>query len=516
MKDVTLTKPEKPVPVKKAPEVTAVKPRVIIAALVAALGGLVFGWDVGGSGGTFVMPAFREVMGWGPLPTSGGEDPRVSYEQGLITALFSVGALCGALPSGFLADKLGRRRGLITSSFVFTVGTILMASAQSTTQLCSGRYIAGFAVGNMSMMVGLYQSELAPEHIRGTLVTLLQLSITFGIFLASIINVPIMDTEWGWRLSYGGNGIISLIMFFAMFFMPESPRWLMQTKQEEEAKRVMPLIREVSEGERELLEIKQELEISEAEGVAAWKDLVGSNLNMGYRLFCGMMIMLFQQLTGINAIMYFAPSILSSFLGSHAAMWANVALMGVNFFATFICIGLIDRAGRRAILLTGGAFLTLFTACVSLMSSPLFVETEALGYIIVTLCACYVACFAYSWGPVPWIACAEIFPNKYRGKAMSISTFTNWSTNLVIAQVSPILYNPAVLNLYGTFAIFSCCCAIMFAWVYFCLPEANGKTLEEMDSVFEDFRASSKVPFVHREKGEKISAKSASKHQCQV
>lgn len=481
-----------------------VRPRVVVAAIVSSLGGLVFGWNIGGGGGTYVMPSFREEMGWPPVPAQGqGEQPWVSAQQGLITALFSIGAMVGAMPSGYLCDTLGRKKALILMSAIFTFGMILEACTFSVVQLCIGQFIGGLGVGALSMMCSLYQSEMAPDFIRGKLVTLLQLSIVSGILITAILNVYLAEVVWGWRVSYAGNGVFSIIMILCLLFMPESPRWLVSKGRIEDAKQVLTLIRMPSQVDYELHEIEEDKKKSDKDGEGKWSDLLKSGENMRYRLIVGVLIQFAQQWTGINAIMYFAPSIFSTFMETDTALWANVGLQTLNFLATFICIALIDKVGRRVLLISGGVCMAIFTLCVAVASSPIFFHmntqpptTNQVAFTIVGACGLYICAFAYSWGPIPWVVCAEIFPNKLRGKAMSVSTATNWLTNFLIAQLTPIMYNPSAFNLYGTFLIFGCCCVIMTCFIYVSLPELSGHALENIGEVFATFRSNSKVPCI--------------------
>lgn len=465
----------------------AVRPAVVVLSLVAALGGLVFGYDIGGSGGTFVMDGFREQMGW----PAEGSTPAVVQQQSLITAMFSVGAICGSMPSGYLADRFGRRMALQLAALTFTIGALIQTVSFGMAQLLVGRFIGGIGVGLLSMMVCLYQAECAPAHLRGLLCTLQQLCITAGILLAALVNVPLALTTWGWRLSYGGNGIFSLIQLVSLFFLPESPRWLVKASRDADARAALARIRQPEEIEAELEAVKHEVEAERALGEGSWGDLFKEDFSMRFRTTVGLLIQFLQQFTGINVVMFFAPVIFNTFLTPTAALWSNVVVMAVNFFCTFIAVRLVDSAGRRKLLLLGGTLQAFACLAIAVMASPLFDYTtnEALGFAIVAFIALYVLNFAYAWGPIPWVYCAEIFPLQLRGKAMSATTFCNWSCNFIIGLVSPYLMQPSALDIWGTFIFFGSCCVVMTAWVYLYLPETSQKSLEEMDDVFLQFKS---------------------------
>lgn len=461
------------------------KPFVFVVVTVAALGGLLFGYDIGGSGGTFIMDGFRNQMGW-PLE----ETPAwVSDEQGWISALFGLGALTGAIPSGTMCDKFGRKPTLMFLCVWFTIGAIFQAATSGIGLLYAGRFISGMAIGALSMSVTVYQSELAPPHIRGRLTTMFQLCITFGIVLAAAMNVALETTEWGWRISYGGNGVFAVLMFSLMIFMPESPRWLVEKGRTNEAKAVLYTIRQDEEVNWELDMIEQNIREERSIGNGAWSEVFSNTNTMNYRVFVGVGLQFLQQFTGINVIMFFAPAILSDFLSKREAMLSNLALSTVNFLATFIAIGLIDKVGRVKLLTWGGLGMMVFTGLTALMASDAFdyKNDGVVGALIVVFAAFYVINFAYSWGPVVWVCCSEIFPQQLRGKSMSLTTTANWGTNFIIGRFTPVVYRDENLGLWGTFLVFSGFCFLMTIFVQLYVPETKGKSLEEVDALFYNY-----------------------------
>jgi sugar porter (SP) family MFS transporter len=455
---------------------------VYVSSLTAALGAVVFGYDIGGSGGTFIMDTFRTQMNWGPLSDDPSDDE--TNQKALITSMFAIGAMCGALPSGTMADHFGRKRALQLAALVFSIGVALQASCSEINQLIVGRFIGGAGVGMLSMMMSVFMSEISPESIRGMVITLMQLGITFGIVLAAVLNIPLADASWGWRFSYGGNGILSVIMIGLLAFLPESPRFLMMKKRTDEAREALQLLRQDVEIEPEMESMRAELAAEEALGEGSWKDVISDVENMDYRMLCGFMIQFWQQFTGINAIMYFAPVIFSLFLEPKAALGANIAIMTVNFLATFVAFGFIDKQGRRALLVFGGALQCSMCFIVAILASNDYKNNGTIQIAVVICIGLYVIGFAMGWGPVPWVVCAEIFPQRLRGKAMSISTATNWWTNFIIGQTTPFMLKKSGFDLWGTFVFYGSFCLIMNIWVLIFLPETKGVSLEKMESVF--------------------------------
>jgi len=277
-------------------------------ALTSAISGLVFGFDIGGSGGTFVMDGFRKQFGW-PLNASGEADPPfVADQQGWITGCFALGCVFGSLPSGFLVDRFGRARTLQGLTFIFTVGALVQLLSNGMAMLYAGRVISGVGCGGLSMAATLYQSEIAPNCIRGLIVSMQQLAVTFGIFLAGLFNIGLQHWDEGWRLSYGGKSFFSTILFIALFFMPESPRWLVAHGRTDEAKEALGKIRHADEVEPEFQAIVEAVEEERSERTeeqtVGWSSLFSSHELMSYRTLVGFMVQLFQQFTGINAVMY--------------------------------------------------------------------------------------------------------------------------------------------------------------------------------------------------------------------
>ena len=473
-----------------------VRPFVYVIAAVSAMSGLLFGYDIGGSGGTYMMEGFREYFHWPPASAdSTNTSPellrKVADQEGWIPAMFTLGCVLGTLPSGYLVDRFGRKGSIMGLTVIFSIGAIIQLFPMNINGLYAGRFICGVGIGSLSMASTLYQSETAPAHVRGFVVAIQQLAITFGILLAGALNVALQHWDEGWRISYGGNVVFSIMLLIMMFFMPESPRWLMSKGREEEATAALHATRFEDEVEPELYMIRQAIEeeraLEESEGT--WMDLVSNKELMSYRTAVGFFVQFLQQFTGINAVMYFAPLIFSDFLSPSAAIGANLSVAAVNFLGTFIALYLVDRAGRRILFVSGGMGMALFTALFAIFTSSLFdyKANTSVGIALICFVALYVVNFSYSWGPLGWIVPAEIFPQNLRGKGMTITTLANWLSNFLISKMVPIMILKENLDLWGTFTFFSAFCGFMSVVILLFLPETKGVNLEDMEAVFLSF-----------------------------
>jgi len=328
---------EKSLDIRKPVDVNRpIKTRCYIIAVIATLGASSFGYDIGGSGGTLVMTGFRSYFGWPPLPGQNqSEEPWVSDLQGWIALTFPLGALLGSLPSGYMADRWGRKRTIQIFCGVFIFGTILQTAAAHMAMLLVGRVFAGIGIGVKSCVVTMYLSEMSPYRIRGMMITMFQLCITFGIVIAAALNVALKYWSDGWRISYGGNLIFAVPMFFLLFTVPESPRFLVMHNRLDEARSSLQETRYEDEVEEEVQKILKNVAADGAEEPMSWMELFSSKNRQGYRTIEGVLLQFFQQWTGINAIMYFAPVMFSTFFDETTAIVGNLVVMIVNFFGHF-------------------------------------------------------------------------------------------------------------------------------------------------------------------------------------
>lgn len=462
-------------PVKKT------KPFIILVAAIAALGGLIFGYDIAGAGATFLMTGFQEHFGWCQSNCTAAEVHQIDRDQGLINGLFGAGATIGAISSPWFADKYGRRPCMFLAAFIFTVGAALQAGAPTMGTLQGARVIAGFAIGSLSMCSPVYIAENVPDRVRGMLSTLWQLAITAGILIASAANLGLEKWSDGWRISYGGNILFSLFLMLALVFMPESPRWLVAHGKIDEARTSMSRSRYPEEIEDEMEELDKECRLEQERGVASWPEVFAVENKMRYRLFLGMSLQMVQQLCGINAIMFYAPTILHKFFGSHQSIVGTFILNAINFLSTFITIYVVDKSGRVKLLVIGGVIMMFALIANSILSSVH--QSQTVGYLVVLFAAIFIVGFASSWGPVVWTTCAELFPLRERGKATGLTTMSNWFWTTIVGAVFPIASTASLTGCFGFFA------GVIFAgtiMVYFLMAETARKTILQID---EDYRS---------------------------
>lgn len=466
-------------------EDTRTKGFVVMVAVTAALGGLIFGFDIGGAGATFVMVGFKEHFGWECPEDDAGcvakTQAQIDTDMGLINGLFGTGAAFGALFAPTIFNGFGRKPTLMMGAMIFTIGAALQASAVNMLMLQIPRLLSGFGIGMLSMCSPVYIAELAPEHRRGQLATLWQLAITTGIVLVSILNIWLAEWNEGWRISYGGNILFSVLLMGLLFIMPESPDYLVGKHDHEGAKEALLMVRFEDQVNRELEQLEMEVKLAEERGEASWAEVFDNNNNMmGHRVGVGVLLQTFQQLSGINAIMFYAPTILTNFFGAAGSIYGALVLNIINFMSTFITIITIERVGRVMILFAGGILM-----CVSLIPNTVFTTIEdggtGIGVGVIIFCALYVIGFASSWGPVVWVVCAEMFPMRERGKANSLTTFINWFWTTIVGALFPMA---STASLAGCFGFFACVVFVAIFFVYLYLPETANRTSTEIDEEY--------------------------------
>jgi len=433
---------------------------IIIVAIITSIGGLLFGYDTGVISGAilFIKEAFTLS----------------SAAQEVTVSAVLIGAVIGAGISGFLADKYGRKIMIIAASIIFGLGAILSGLSPNVYTLIASRVVVGIAIGMASFIVPLYIAEVAPYDIRGGLVSLNQLAITIGIVVSYIVDLGFAPTG-GWRWMLGLAVVPSIMLAIGMYFMPPSPRWLLSKGFEERATKVLEKIRDSTNVTKEVKEIEETL-LLENEG--KWSDLLDPRLRSA--LIIGIGLAAFQQFTGINTVIYYAPTILQ-FAGLQQATVAITATVGiglVNVLLTIVSILLIDRIGRRPLLIIGiiGMIISLGILGIAFALPGL---NGSLGILSVVCLMLYVGSFAISLGPIFWLMIAEIYPLKIRGRAMSTATMVNWGTNLIVAIT--FLSIIEILGAAGTFWLYGVISVLALLFVYFRVPETKGKSLEEIE-----------------------------------
>jgi len=390
-----------------------VRRHVALSAAVTALGGLLFGYDTGVVSGAllFVKKDFGGLS---------------SFQEELITSLLLVGAVVGALLAGRVADLIGRRLTVLITAVIFMVGVLLAAFTPTYPVLLVARIVIGLAVGSASMVVPLYIGEVVPPRVRGGLVSLNQLAITAGILVSYLIDYGLSGSA-NWRLMFGLAAIPAVLLFVGMLFQKESPHWLIRQNRIDEAKNVLKRVR--NDDDDIDGEIRDVQEVSRKE--AGVRELLSPSIRP--LVYVGVLLAVFQQITGINTVIYYAPTLLQGAgFGSSAALLANVVNGVVNVGMTIVAIWLLDRAGRRPLLLSGTAGMAVgmaITACAFLGGENLH---GALAIVAVIGLLVYTGSFAIGLGPVFWLLIAEIYPLRIRGAAMSVATMANWGANFVV------------------------------------------------------------------------------------
>lgn len=432
---------------------------VFLAAAISALGGMLFGYDTGVISGAILF--IRQDFQLSP------------FLQGLVVSAVLIGAVIGAACGGGLSDRFGRRRVILATAGVFALGAIYTALVRSVSQLVIGRIVVGAAIGAASFSAPLYISEVSPPSARGRMVTLNQVAVVLGIVIAYGVDYALAP-ERAWRWMFALAAIPALALGLGMLAMPDSPRWLLSQNRTETSRRVLQRIRGREQVDGEIKEISQGL----SEQAGGWKELLRPEVRPA--LGVGLGLAVFQQITGINTVIYYSPTILqfAGFSSASSAILATVGVGFVNLLLTLTALLLLDRLGRRPLLLWGLAGMVVslamlalsFTGDVKTISGPLMVASLML----------YVGSFAIGLGPVFWLIISEIYPLRARGLGMSLATVLNWAANLVVA----LLFLPLAqaIGFPGTFGLF----ALMAAGAWFFsevhVPETKNRTLEQIES----------------------------------
>ncbi|WP_423747376.1 sugar porter family MFS transporter (plasmid) [Haladaptatus sp. SPP-AMP-3] len=432
---------------------------IYLTAALAALNGLLFGFDTGIISGAFLY--INDTFAMSPLV------------EGIVMSGAMAGAALGAATGGKLADKIGRRRLIFLGAIVFFIGSLTMAIAPNVPVLVAGRLIDGVGIGFASIVGPLYISEIAPPKIRGALTSLNQLMVTLGILISYFVNYAFADTG-DWRMMLGTGMIPAVVLAIGMVKMPESPRWLYENGRTDDARKVLKRTRKTGV-DAELAEIEKTVEKQSDSGFA---DLLEPWLRPA--LIVGLGLAVFQQITGINAVMYYAPTILESTgFGSATSILATTGIGVINVVMTIVAIALIDRVGRRKLLLvgTGGMIVTL-----SILGVVFYVPGFGgiLGWVATGSLMLFVAFFAIGLGPVFWLLISEIYPLSVRGSAMGTVTVANWGANLLVSLAFPML--TANIGESFTFWLFGICSLMAFVFAHRLVPETKGRSLEEIEA----------------------------------
>ena len=433
---------------------------VHVAGLFAALGGLLFGYDTGVISGALIFIKRDFAL--------------TTFAEEIVVSGVLLGATIGAIFGGKMADNFGRRRVLLVTAAIFGIGALASALAPSPLVLIVSRVLLGIAIGLASTNVPVYLSEVSPANARGWIVSLFQLAVTAGIVSAYAVDYVFAGTG-GWRWMLGLAVAPALVFGVGMFFLPETPRWLIRSGRHEIARSVLVRIREAPDVDLEITEIQTSLAQQTQRGT--WSDLLHPHVRPA--LIVGLGLAVFQQITGINTVIYYAPKILQAagFASAAGAILATAGVGLVNFLMTIVAMFLVDRAGRRPLLLIGIAGMIITLAALALSFQ---IQSNSLAWLAVFCLMGYVASFAISLGPIFWLLIAEIYPLKIRGLAEGSAATVNWASNLFVSLTFLTLLEK--LGASSTFALYAFASIGSWLFSYYFVPETKGRTLEQIEA----------------------------------
>jgi SP family galactose:H+ symporter-like MFS transporter len=432
---------------------------VLLVASVAALGGLLFGYDTGVISGAilFITKDFDLA----------------TRLQAFTISVVLIGCMAGAIVAGGVADGIGRRHTLLAAGVIFFAGALVSALAPNESVLLGGRLVVGIGIGFSSVVAPLYISEVAPAASRGALVSLYQFAITVGILMAYVIDF-VLAGRGAWRWMLGLAIVPSLVLIGGMFAMPESPRYLFKIALGDRARSELErMYDDPVASAREEESIRESLRAKSA-GFEAFRDP-----SIRLALFIGVSLAVLQQITGINTVIYYGPQIfqMAGIASASASILAQSLVGAVNCIMTLVAIFFVDRVGRKPLLYAGltGMFLALAALAYSFARPHL---SGSLGTIALASMMLYVGCFAFSLGPIVWLLISEIFPLPVRGLGMSISTLANWVGNFLVSQF--FLTMVERLGRSATFSIYAVLCIVTILFVRSMVPETKQELLERI------------------------------------
>jgi sugar porter (SP) family MFS transporter len=435
---------------------------LVRVSVIAAIGGLLFGYDTGVISGALLF-----------IKT----DLHAStFEQQAIVAVLLLGAMVGALVSGYLADRISRKWTKVISGTIYALAALGCAFSVSAGMLIGFRFLLGLSVGTASFVAPLYISEVAPPRVRGGLVSFNQLAITSGILLAYIVDFAFKGFADQWRWMLGVAAIPGAVLAIGMLTVPRTPRWLVMNGDEDRAREVLEELREGDEDADVEGELREIQEANERERGSHTKDLLTSRLRP--LLWVGIVLAIAQQFVGVNTVIYYAPTILSDTgLGSSAALAQTVVVGVTNVVFTIVAVLLLDRLGRRALLLTGTAGLLVALLVLGVYFSSSTLQADA-GWLALGGLVLFIAAFAIGLGPVFWLMISEIFPVGVRSKAMAVCTIFNWGANFLVAQTFLSLSN--AITRQGVFFLYAGLAVLSLVFFAVRVPETKGRPLEEI------------------------------------
>lgn len=434
---------------------------IIAISFISALGGYLFGFDFAVISGA--LPFLRTTFGL------------TAWWEGFLTGSLALGCMAGCLIAGALAERFGRRPGLMTAAVVFALSSIGMALSGSLTMFIAMRFAAGIGVGMASMLSPMYIAEISPASVRGRNVAINQLTIVIGILITNLVNYMLADNgPSAWRWMFGLGAVPSVLFLLGVLWLPESPRWLMQVNQNERARQILGRIGDAGFAEHTANNIKQSLNSvrQNATTVSVWAPAVRG------AVLVGILLAVFQQFCGINVVFNYTSTIFESVGASlNQQLFETVSIGAVNLIFTIVAMWQVDKLGRKPLMLAGAAGLSVIYVVLALL-----LMNQAAASLVSVFVLIAIALYATSLAPVTWVLIAEIFPNHIRARATTVAVVALWAAYFVLVFTFPILAQK--LGAYGPFYMYAGICVLGFLFVRTRVVETKGKTLEEISGGF--------------------------------
>ncbi|KAI9737678.1 MAG: glucose transporter [Claussenomyces sp. TS43310] len=463
----------------------------IMIGLFVSFGGLLFGYDTGTISGIIAMPWWRQQFSTGYINPVDQRLGISTAQTSEIVSILSAGTFFGSLSAAPFGDRMGRRLSLMLAVGVFCFGVILQTISMKISLFVAGRFFAGLGVGMISVLVPLYQSEMAPRWIRGTLVCAYQLAITGGLFIAAIVTyfTSEIDGPQSFRIPIALQFVWAAILLVGLVILPETPRYLIKRGLHGTAAASLSRIRRLDITHPALIEELAEIEANHAYelslGPSTYRDVFLGSPHLGRRLLTGCGVQMLQQLSGCNYIFYFGTTFFSGRNIGSPFLFQLIS-DGVNTLSTLPGMVLVESWGRRRLLMVGALCMGLCQLIIASVASSETIDTAAANRVIVIFICLSVFFFAASWGPVGWVITSEIYPLKVRAKSMSISTASNWLLNWALGYSTPFLTDSGSANLGPKiFFVWGVCCLVAVLFVYFMVYETARISLEQIDELYE-------------------------------
>lgn len=480
-------------------------PYTLLFAAFISLGGALFGYDQG-----VVSVILTENQFLARFPRVAETSSGAGFWKGLMTAMIELGALVGALNQGWIADKYSRKYSVVMAAILFAIGSVIQTASVSYAMLVVGRLVGGLGIGMLSMVAPLYISEISPPEIRGTLLVLEELSIVSGIVVAFWITygTRYIANEWAWRLPFLLQIFPAMVLGLGIIFLPFSPRWLVSQGRIDEALNTLRILRQLPNTDdrvqQEWYDIRVEDLFHKETSALRHPNLQDGTVSVRAKLeilswldcfkhgcwrrtHIGIGIMFFQQLVGINALIYYSPTLFKTMGLDYSMQLIMSGILNVTqLVGVFSSLWTMDRFGRRPLLLLGSLLMTISHVLIAILVGKYshdWTAHRSAGWTSVAFLLFYMLSFGASWGPVPWALPAEIFPSSLRAKGVALSTCSNWLNNFIVGLITP----PLVQNTgFGAYTFFATFCLLSLVWTQLFVPETRGRTLEQMDHVFKD------------------------------